>query len=1170
MPAKCYSYLLACLSGALMILCSGCKEKEQPLFHEMSEAETGIGFNNKLDLDGDLSVLEFEYMYNGAGVAIADFDLDGLQDVYFTGNMVSSRLYRNLGEWKFEDLTETAGVGTTDWVNGVAVVDINQDSYPDIYLSKGGPRGSSKQERSNLLFINKGLKDGQLFFEEEAAAWGLDDPGYSVQAAFFDYDLDGDLDMYLLSNALVDFNRNTSRPIDRSGKAPSVDKLYRNNGDHTFTDISVEAGILTEGFGLGVEINDINEDGLPDVYVSNDFLTDDIAYINQGDGTFKNKTAQYFKHLTFNGMGHDIGDINNDGLMDIVVLDMLPEDNERWKLTMMGNNYDEFQTGLSYGYQPQYIRNTLQLNNGNGTYSEIGQLAGISATEWSWSALLADFDQDGLKDLAVTNGYRQDITNLDFMVYGNRVLTMGTEEANRKQRLEALNALPGIKINNYFFSNKGNLIFEDNSEKAGFSKPTYSNGMAYGDLDNDGDLDLVINNIDDPAGVYKNTTNGEANRYLRVDLHGPEQNLNGLGSEISIYVQGQVQKQYVSPFRGYLSTVANGVHFGLGEHRRIDSLLIRWPDGKREVMEGIETNQHLSLDYKDAMYGEEFEDKPSEPIFTTAESTGLDFIHEEDGFVDFKIQPLLPHMHSRNGPGIGVGDLDGDGLDDVYIGGATGQSGRIFLQQQDKGFRSQILEGEDSEDMGALFFDADKDGDQDLYIVSGGTSFPEGAVEYRDRLYKNQDGKLILSGGLPESAVSGSVVSSADYNRDGLPDLFVGGRVRPGAYPMPPESQLLKNRSTSSQMRFEKENGPVAEELNSLGMVTAALWTDYNNDNWPDLLVVGEFMSIHLFENRKGNLVNISEDTGFSQTHGWWNSISAGDFDKDGDMDYLIGNFGLNGRFQASAEEPVCIYAADYDKNGLLDPVICHYVDGVNQLAHSRNDLIEQINAMRVRFRSYSDYAKTSFSDSFTKSELEEAYVVKCETFESSYLENLGNGRFEIRPLPRNLQIAPVFGTQVGDFDGDSLLDIMAVGNFYSNEVFSGRYDASIGWILKGDGTGNFKVLESADSGFMVEGDAKSLALLSTAGEQWAVASLNDGPLKVHRRLDNSTYNYRLEDDIITAWITHQDGKTEKREYYQGSGYLSQSSRILEIPVDARSVKLVNDKMETRQLDLLW
>ncbi|WP_175416246.1 VCBS repeat-containing protein [Aggregatimonas sangjinii] len=1152
-----HSLLFSLLFVALM----GCDNSPSTLFDELSPEDTGITFANTLTLDGDPSVLEFEYMYNGAGVAVADFDLDGLQDIYFIGNMVSNRLYRNLGEWKFEDITESANAGSTDWSNGVSIVDINQDGYPDIYVSRGGPRGASAAQRANLLFINTTQEKGSISFTESASKWGLADESYSVQAAFFDYDADGDLDMYLLSNALVDFNRNTSRPKDRTGKAPSADKLFRNNGDETFTDVSIDSGILIEGFGLGVEICDLNTDGWPDIYVSNDFLTDDFLYINQKDGTFENENASYFKHLTFNGMGNDIADINNDGLMDVVVLDMLPPDNKRWKLTMMGNNYDEFQNSIRDGYQPQYIRNTLQLNNGNGTFSEVGQLAGISATEWSWSALLADYDHDGNKDLFITNGYRQDITNLDFMVYGNNVLTMGTEEANRKQRLEALNKLSGIKKHNYMYKNTGEFSFSDITEEAGFAKPTYSNGAAYADLDNDGDLDLVINNIDDPAGLYENNASETANgNYLRFTFQGKAPNLQGLGSQVELFYQGGYQKQYFTPYRGYLSTVEQALHFGLGAVSQIDSARVIWPDGKTQHLPDITTNKTAALKYADARNPPQMESShPITTLFRQLDSIGLDLPHQENAFVDYKVQPLLPHMHSRNGPGLAVADTNNDGLEDVYMGGAREQAGKLLLQQQDGSFVSRAFEDTEYEDMGTLFFDADNDGDQDLYVVSGGSSQPANDSGYQDRIYQNDgSGNYTRVAALPRAHHSGSVVTAADYDKDGDIDLFVGGRVRPGEYPLAPMSSLLQNESANGKISFKNTEQDIQKTFNNLGMVTAALWTDFNNDSWQDLIVVGEFMPIRFFQNFNGELREVSNQTNLKNTHGWWNSINSGDFDNDGDTDYILGNLGLNARLKASAKEPLCIYANDYDKNGRIDPVMCYYIEGENHIAHSRNDLIDQINPMRARFRTYADYAEASFEKSFLKEELESAYIVKSETFASAYLENLGQGKFKLSELPRWAQIAPIYGTLVDDFDADGNLDVLAVGNFYSGEVFAGQYDAGIGWFLKGDGKGGFQSIDVSESGFFVQGDAKSMVQLDIKGREGILTALNNGFLKTHINERKIQGDYDSKPTDMYATLRFKDGRERKVEFHKGSGYLSQSSKRLKIPIRVASVSVTD------------
>jgi len=1012
------------------IVLTGCADSPGKLFVPVPAKTSGISFANTIKVGDSLSVLDFEYLYNGGGVAIGDINNDGLQDIYLTGNMTSSRLYLNKGNLQFEDITEKAHVGTTKWANGVAMVDINQDGFRDIYVSVGGNRNTPEKDRVNMLFINNG--DGS--FTESAGKYGLADRGYGIQSVFFDYDRDGDLDMYQLRNAFVSYSRNASKPKLVHGEAASTDKLFRNNGDETFTDVSMDAGIMIEGFGLGVAACDINDDGWPDIYVSNDFITNDLMYINNHDGTFTNRVGQYLKHQTFNGMGCDVADYNNDGNVDIVVLDMLPEDNKRWKLTSRGNNYDEFQNGIKLGYEHQYIRNTLQLNNGNGSFSEIGQMAGVEATEWSWSALFADYDNDGLKDLFISNGYKQDITNLDFVVYGDKYQTMGMPEADEQQRQALLNELPGIKVHNYMYKNRGDLTFSDESEAWGWSTPTYSNGAAYADLDNDGDLDLVINNIDEPASLVESMlNNGKPNHttnYLRFSLSGPPLNREGIGTKILIRHAGSVQVQYFNPIRGYLSSVEPFLHFGLGPLQTVDSVEVIWPDGKYQLLRQVKANQVVKVDYARASDGPARKGNEKAPLLFSeiTANTGIDYLHRENAFVDFKVQPTLPHMHSRNGPGVAVGDVNGDQLEDFYVGGAKGFSGALFMQLADGKFQRKLTPGMDSlsEEMGVLLFDADNDNDLDLYSVSGGSEETKGSGEYRDHLYLN-DGAgnfSLAAGALPDLFQSGSCVTAADFDHDGDLDLFVGSRLEPGAYPMPAESVLLRNDTGTGGCRFTVVTPELADGLKDAGMICSALWSDYDNDGWQDLIVAGEFTPLRFFHNVKGKLVDETDDTGLAHTAGWWNSIAGGDFDGDGDIDYLIGNLGTNTHFHASEMEPLCIYAKDFNKDGRIDPIMSYYIQGKKYVGHSRDNLIDQINAMRARFRTYTDYADATFEESFLPEELKDAYVVCSERFESSYVENLGKGKFKMTTLPIAAQFSPVYGMVVDDYDNDGNPDV--------------------------------------------------------------------------------------------------------------------------------------------------
>ncbi|MEM9918744.1 MAG: VCBS repeat-containing protein [Bacteroidota bacterium] len=1170
-------FVLSCF--ALLLGCQFTKPSADPLFEQMSATYTGVDFSNAISYPDSLIALSFEYLFNGCGVAVGDVNNDGLDDLFFTGNMTAGKLYLNKGAFQFEDITAQSGIDTKGkWSSGASMVDINEDGFLDIYICVGGYNKDEKV-RANQLYINQ----GDNTFVEQAEQYGLADGGYSIHAAFLDYDKDNDLDMYLLTTELDPYSWTEFKPRRLKGEAANTDRLYRNNGNGTFTDVSKEAGIQIEGYGLGVGVWDVNEDGYPDLYVANDFLSNDIIYVNNGDGTFSDRIDDYLDHTSRNGMGTDLQDFNNDGHTDVIVLDMLPKSNRRQKSMFGFFNYDKFQLGIRSGYQPQYARNTLQLNNGPAdtlgklTFSEVGQLAGISQTDWSWSALFADFDNDGWQDLYITNGYRQDITHMDFATYSRQVAAtpFGTEEAKRAQMLQKLKELPELKRPNYMYRNSGQLPFEDRSTEWGFTIDSYSNGAAYADLDQDGDLDLVVNNIDQPAFLYRNDLmqRDSQSHYIRIRPVGPKGNRAGLGAKVRLRTADQWQHRYVSPYRGYLSTVESDLHFGLGVHRSIDELIIEWPDGRKQRLENLPANQTLRLMHKEAQ-AVALNQKPlsKEALFQeVSQATGLQYEHREKDFIDFKVQAILPHKHSQNGPGIAVGDVNGDGLEDCFLGGAEGTNGRFFIQQSDGRFMGKTADMEvGHDDMGSLLFDADGDGDNDLYVVSGGSSFQPHTPLYQDRLYLN-DGRgafTLAASALPKMWNSGAAVVANDFDRDGDLDLFVGGRIVPGAYPMPARSYLLQNESENGTVVFKDVTSELLPQATEAGLVCAALWTDFDNDNWTDLILAGEWMPITFYKNEEGRFEDVTKQTGLTNTSGWWNSLVAADFDDDGDMDYLAGNLGLNSRYRASADEPVCIYAKDYDKNGRIDPVLCHFVEGKNYIAHSRDMLIEQINSMKGRFKTYDAYGKTTFERSFTSEELKDAYVVKSENFASSYLENKGNGRFEMRDLPMAAQVAPIFGMQTGDFNEDGFLDVLLVGNSYATEIGIGRYDACKGVLLAGDGQGGFHPLTLKETAFFVDGDAKSLAcLLGRDAQPIWLAGRNNGQTKVFAKSNDWKGKYiKVQAADRYALIQLANGKSRRVEFYFGSTYLSQSSRCLYLPPAAKSCEIYSTGSNKRTI----
>ncbi|WP_373331100.1 VCBS repeat-containing protein [Salmonirosea aquatica] len=1097
------------------------------LFRQLPSSRTGISFNNRIQESDSLNVLRFEYLYNGGGVGIGDFNKDGWQDVFFTGNQVSCRLYLNQGQLAgkpltFKDITKEAGVGTNAWCTGVTVVDINQDGWDDIYVSVAG-FGPDTTRRRNLLFVNQASGAGKpVTFREQAQVYGLDDCGYSTQTAFFDYDHDGDLDAYVLTNALDQHNRNALRPKHVKGEAASNDRLYRNEGvgaagHPVFANVTREAGILTEGYGLGIAVSDLNGDGWEDIYCSNDFLSNDLIWVNNRNGTFTNRAPDYLTHQTHNAMGVDIADIDNDQLPDIMVVDMLPGTNERRKMMLPGYNYNRFQMDLAMGYQPQFMRNTLQLNRGQSggmqegvpsrpNFSDISQLAGVDRTDWSWAPLFADFDNDGYRDLLITNGYRRDVTNLDFTAYLADLHAGGFGEGQKKnaKAYQQLLQLPEVKLANYCYRNRGGegtLAFEDVSEKWGFDAPSFSNGAAYADLDNDGDLDIVINAIDDEAFVYENTLNQESqkkvpenNTWLRLTL---DRN-SALGTKVNLYYNSKVQTAELNPTRGYVSSVEPFLHFGLGNAAKVDSVEIIWNNGQYQVLRNIPANQLLHIPYRPmGIYKQPLPTTPAYFQEIDPQLWGLDYTHTETEFNDFARTPLLPHKQSQNGPPLAVADVDGNGLDDLFIGSDFEQESYLYLQQANgRFFKTKVPKEANQEDTGALFFDADQDGDSDLYVVSGGSHAEGTSAAYQDRLYLNDGvGNFSLSRqSLPTIDISGSCVVAGDFDQDGDLDLFRGSRLIPGQYPMPGKSFLLENRGG----RFLDVTDQLAPSLRTLGLVTSAAWADTDRDGWPDLALCGEWMPITILSNQAGKQFSVHKVPGSS---GWWNTLTARDFDQDGDLDLMAGNLGLNTKYRASPDEPLEVYAADFDNNGRIDPILTEFNGNRKWILPTRDLITSQIPSMKRRFSDFQSFATATFEESFTEEEIQSAYHLSCTELRTMYFENTGT-TFKPHPLPQEAQFAPVYGIWTEDFNHDGYLDALLVGNSYASETVGGWQDASKGTLLLGAGKGAFRY--SPNPGILADKEAKGLVTLQrTDGVTWIVIANNGNRLQIFQWSQN-------------------------------------------------------------------
>ena len=1101
-------YLFYCYS-LLLLSCNSTTEKttvSTKLFTLLMSDETGIDFNNRIHDDKDKNIFAYANFYGGAGVGVGDFNNDGLQDIFFAGNMVPDKLYLNKGNLTFQDITEQSGIKNLDgWSTGVTVADINNDGLLDIYVSRE-LYDEHPDWRRNLLYLNKG--DGT--FEEKAKEFQIANTERTRHATFLDYDKDGKLDLFLLTQppnpgSLSQYHNSDNLLIPEYSL-----KLYKNNGD-SFEDVTEVAGLNKTGFPNAVSASDLNNDGWTDLYVANDFYAPDFLFLNNQDGTFSSMEKSALKQTSYYSMGVDVADINNDQNLDIFVLDMVSEDNFRLKSNMSGMNIGSFWKVVEDGGGYQYMYNTLQLNNGNGTFSNIAQFSGMAATDWSWSNLIADFDNDGLKDTYITNGLLRDIRNTDadknVADYINSTRATWVKNNPNVKNIKsiwevvdldkAVNMLPSQPLKNYAYKNKGDLEFENSSNEWGLDDESFSNGSSYADLDNDGDLELIVNNINSEAFIYRNNSEKHQDRnYLRIRLTDPEHKPT-FGTRVQVYTDQGIQTLESTNVRGIYSTSESTLHFGLSELTKVDSISILWPNGNKTVRKNIVVNQFLEISSNDSEIPSETTKEPTNYLFADrTTSFPAKFEHQENSFDDFEKQILLPHKLSQFGPALAGADVNNDGLEDFYIGGAANQSATLFIQQKNGDFKKGQPDfwskEAEYEDVDAIFVDINNDGFKDLYVVSGGNEYPKNDFHYTDRLYLNNgDGTFKKGAILNASRISGSLVKSADYDADGDIDLFIGGRHTPQQYPNPSSSMVLIN--DNGQLSNATES--LSPQLLDIGMVTDAIWSDYDNDNDLDLIVVGEWMPITIFANTDGHLAKI-EIENFNTSYGWWFSIEQGDFDNDGDMDYIAGNLGLNYKYKTSSEKPFDVYYNDFDANGNSDIVLGYYNKEKHYPLRGFSCSSEQIPDLKKKIIKYDAFASMEIEDVYGEEKLKNSLHYHTDTFASVYVENMGNGTFKIKNLPNMAQLSNLNDMLIRDFNADGALDVLAIGNLYVSEIETPRNDAGTGVLLLGDGKGHFTAKRGSEIGLYAAKDAKKIIALANGQKDYVLVGNNDDELQ--------------------------------------------------------------------------